>query len=353
VAVCPACGFENPAGLSECQRCRLATHLFDPVREAAGTEGDPRYLAAISDILGAVDAGPETESDAPELSSPTVAKPAWFPGLPSSGIAPPPSHPHHPAGLPALPPAGDVPALLHQVNEYLQLARRQGLDLQEFGQRAREGVLTQDRESLETLSRELFVNLASSITTEYEDVLARRDELAGLVPTDALDLEVEGSRAALALGDLAGAQRRLRHLDSELSDLEDQWATVQILVAEGELIATTVRELGGDPAPGLGPLGEGRRLAQEGNRDAAEPVLARGTLALWTVLDPLLLTELARLKAGMVAMRGRGVDMAPAVTTLRQLAADLRHRNFAAAIAAYRHLQAMVGSPATTTGLRA
>jgi hypothetical protein len=353
VALCPACGFDDPTAAAECPRCHLAGHLFQPVREAAGAEGDPRYLAAISDILGAVDAGPETSSDAPEHTVPTIAAPAWFPGLPPSGIAPPPTHPHHPSGLPALPPAGDVPALLRQVNDYLQLARRQGLDVRSFGDRAREGVLSRDRESIETLSRELFVHLAAALTTEYEDVLGRRDELSGLVPTDPLDLEIESSRAALALGDLAGAQRRLRHLDSEISDLEDRWATVQILVAEGELIATTIRELGGDPSPGLGPLGEGRRLAQEGNREAAEPVLARSTLALWTILDPLFLEELARLKQGMVALRQRGSDMAPSVATLRQLAADLRHRNFAAAIAAYRHLKSSLGAPASTAEVRA
>lgn len=353
MATCPACGFDNPAGLSECPRCHLATHLFEPVREAAGEEGDPRYLAAIRDILGAVDAGPETASDAPEPTAPTVAKPAWFPGLPASGIAPPPTQPRHPAGLPALPPAGDVPSLRRQIDEYLQLARRQGLDLTEFGERAREGVLTEDRSQLETLSRQLFVNLAAALTTDYEEILSRRHELTGLVPTETLDLEMEGSRAALALGDLAGAQRRLRHLDTELSELEDQWATVQILVAEGELIATTIRELGGDPAPGLGPLGEGRRLAQEGNREAAERVLARSTLALWSVLDPILLQELARLKQGMVGMRGRGADLAPAVATLRQFAADLRHRNFAAAIAAYRHLRATVDGAVAATASRA
>ena len=246
-----------------------------------------------------------------------------------------------------------MPALRHQIDELLQLARRQGLDLKAFGERAREGVLSEDRGNLETLSRELFVSLAAALTTEYEEIRARRDEVSGLVPTDAFDVEMEGSRTALGLGDLAGAQRRLRHLDAELSEMEDQWATVQILVTEGELIATTIRELGGDPSPGLGPLGEGRRLAQEGNREAAERVLARGTLALWSLLDPILLQELARLKQGMVGMRGRGVDVAPAVTTLRQLAADLRHRNFAAAIAAYRQLKATVDRTASTTPARA
>lgn len=348
---CPACGFESAADVDECQRCHLSVALFGPVQEAAGAgDGNPNYLRAIGEILTAVDATPESPEEPEAPSAGAFARPSRFPALGPRGVPEPPAGseagPLAPAGLPALPPAGEVPALLRQVNDYLQIARRQGLDLSDFSERAREGVLSQDRSSLELLSRDLFIHLAASLTEQYEGLLERRRELAGLVSTASQDVELESGRASLALGDLAGAQRRLRHIDDQLSGLEDQWATVQILVAEGDLLATTIRELGGDPEPALGPLTEGKRLARVGDRDAAEPVLARAALALWSLLDPLFLRELARVKEAIVRGRAAGRDPAPAILHLRQLAADLRHRNFAAAIAAYRELRALAdGTP--------
>ena len=352
MARCPACGTETPDDATECARCHLSRSLFDSVREAAGVpDADPKYLQAIGEILTAVDASaePAAEETAPAAMLSNAAR---FPSASAIGRSATAgtTGPRAPAGLPALPPAGDVPVLLRQVNDYLQLARRQGLDLADFGERAREGVLTQDRESLELLSRDLFVHLAASLTEQYEGAAGRRQELAGLIETASPDVELESCRAALALGDLAGAQRRLRHLDEELSELEDQWATVQILVAECDLLASTVRELGGDPEPALGPLMEGRRLARDGDREGAEPVLARGALALWSVLDPLFMRELTRVKEAMLRDRAAGRDVGPGVVYLRQLAADLRHRNFAAAIAVYRQLRALVGAPEPPTG---
>lgn len=351
---CPACGFENPEEATQCGRCQLATSLFPSVREAAGApDAPPSYLRAIGDILAAVD-GPEAPAEA-TASPPVLSAAARFLSMPAAVAGPAPAaEPGAPLGLPALPPAGDVPLLMRQVNDYLQLARRQGLDLAEFGVRAREAVLVQDRATLEVLSRDLFVHLAASLTEEYESVLGRRHELAGLVATTTPDVELESARASLAMGDLAGVQRRLRHIEQELSDLEDQWATVQILVTECDLIAQTIRDLGGDPTPALGPLVEGRRLARAGERQAAEPVLARATLALWSVLDPILLPELARVKEAILRRRSEGGDATDSVTYLRQLAQDLRHRNFGAAIGSFRKLRALADSesalPASAPG---
>ena len=345
MARCPACSLENPDDATQCARCHLSASLFGAVQEAAGTsEANPEYAKAIGEILAAVDAAP----DEPETADAAVlASPGRFPPLPSgaapSGSAPARDRGEVPTGLPALPPGGDVPRLMRQVNDYLQLARRQGIDLNDFAESAREAVLSQDRETLEVLNRELFVHLAASLTQEYEGAVARSHELSGLVSTSTPDVELESCRAALAMGDLAGAQRRLRHIEQELTDLEDHWATAQILVAECDLLAGTVRELGGDPAPALGPLAEGRRLARDGDREAAEPVLARAALALWSVLNPLFMRELARIKESMLRERGQGRDIQASVLHLRQLATDLRHRNFAAAIAAYRQLRVLSG----------
>jgi hypothetical protein len=351
MARCPACSFENPDDAWECERCHLSSSLFVAVREAAGNSApDPEYLRAIGDILAAVDSTARDESsDDPDVPD----SPVRFPSLPSPSLATPPGAPGEPGspalGLPALPPGGDEPRLIRQVNDYLQLARRQGLDLVAYAESAREAILTQNRETLEVLNRELFVHVAGSLTQEYEAVVARRQEIAALVPTTSPDVELESCRASLAMGDLAGAQRRLRHIEQELTDLEDHWATSQILVAECDLLAGTIRELGGDPTPALGPLEEGRRRARIADREAAEPVLARAALALWSVLNPLIMRELARIKDEILRQRAAGGDVTVAVVHLRQLATDLRHRNFAAAIAAYRQLRLLAGDPTPST----
>ena len=343
MARCPACGFDDPSDASQCPRCHLSRSLFDAVTEAAGgPDSHPRFLQAIGEILAAVDS-PSLGESVGEDSAALLSSPSRFLSMPAAVPAVPAAErePSAPTGFPALPPGGDVPVLKRQINDYLQLARRQGLDLADFGERARAAVLAQDRDTLEVLGRDLFVHLAASLTEEYENALARRHELSGLVATASPDVELESCRSALAMGDLAGTQRRLRHIEQELSDLEDQWSTVQILVAECDLIAATVRDLGGDPTPALGPLAEGRRLARDGERELAEPVLARAALALWTVLDPMFLREMARIRDAILRRRSEGLDTAAAVVHLRQLAADLRHRNFAAAIGAYRQLRSM------------
>ena len=344
---CPACGFENADDANQCGRCHLAVGLFDAVREAVGVpETDPRYLAGVAEVLQAVgEAGPSGSPD-PSVTRGRIAQPARFLSIPPSALpAERPVRP--PESLPQMPalPRGDVlPALRHQVDELLQLGRRQGVDLTDFTGRAKEAVLAQDVGSLEVLHRDLFVHLAAAMSAEFDRVLAKRDELAHLVPTPSANAELESCRQALSAGDLAGAQRRLRHIEEGLTDLEDHWATAQILTAEAELLAETVRELGGDPAPALGPLDEGRRLARLGRREEAEPVLARSAYALWSILSPLLSKDLARLRTAIVARRESGADVAPAIEDLKDLAAHLRHRNFAAAVGAYRRLRAFVDS---------
>jgi hypothetical protein len=194
--------------------------------------------------------------------------------------------------------------------------------------------------TLEALSRDLFVHLAATLTDEYEGAVMRRNELAGLISTSTPDVEMEGCRTSLALGDLAGAQRRLRHVEETISELEEQWAPAQILVTESDLLAATIRELGGDPRPALGPLEEGRRRAREGERAGAELVLARATLALWSILNPMFQRELAGIKEQLLRRHAAGEKVVTAVHSLRQLADDLRHRNFASAVLTYRQLKA-------------
>ncbi|MCI4331765.1 MAG: hypothetical protein L3K19_07980 [Thermoplasmata archaeon] len=244
--------------------------------------------------------------------------------------------------LPALPAGAGFELYRHQVDEYLQLARRQGIELAEFSDRAKRAILVQDRESVEVLSRELFVFLAASLGEEFDAVCAQRNELAAFFPIATQDSELDACRQSLLLGDLSGTQRRLHRVASALADLQEHWETVQILLTEADLLAGTIRELGGDPTPALGPLEEGRRLAKEGQREAAEPLLARGTHALWTVLTPLFSREMQRSKEVLLKAREEGADVTLAVASMRELATHLRHRNFASGIISFRRLRESV-----------
>jgi hypothetical protein len=192
------------------------------------------------------------------------------------------------------------------------------------------------------VAREMFVHLVSALAEEFEGAIARRNELAAFVPTPSVDVEVDAIRRSVAQGDLTGAQRRLAHVRDELQRSEEEWEVGKILVTEAEMLATTVRELGGDPTPALGPLDEGRRLVRAGRRSEGERLLARGAVALWAVLEPRLVEDLHRLKDRLADLRSAGLDIQPAVEELKGVMTELRQRNFVGTIIAYRRARAFV-----------
>jgi hypothetical protein len=188
----------------------------------------------------------------------------------------------------------------------------------------------------------MFVHLVSALAEEFEAVVARRNELAAFVPTPSADVEIDAIRRAISQGDLPGGQRRLAHVRDEIQRAEEEWEVGKILVTEAEMLATTVRELGGDPGPALGPLEEGRKMVRAGRRTEGERLLARGAVALWTVLEPLLVEDLGRLKGRLSELRSAGLDIRPAVDELRAVMTELRQRNFVGTIVAYRRARAFV-----------
>jgi hypothetical protein len=344
VPVCPACGSSNPEDARACASCGLSVELFEPVRQAAGLpESDPRFGQAVQEILDAVGdvAAPEALSAGPAVLANAARFPA--PPPPSMAAVAVTGGPRRIDQLPMLPAAQGVSVARRQVEEYLQIARRQGIDTSDFGQRARDAVAANDVESFEVLGRDMFIHIAGAFTEEFESLVTRRNDLSTFAPTSGPDVEFESCRSALALGDLGGAQRRLRHLDDTLGRLEDQWATVQVLAGQAELLAETIRELGGDPEPALGPLAAGRRVAKDGDVAGAEALLARAGLALWSILEPAFLAELARLKNALIAARDEGRDVGPALVELREIAPALRRRSFVTVVGSYRRLRALVG----------
>ncbi|MGA8425138.1 MAG: zinc ribbon domain-containing protein [Thermoplasmata archaeon] len=343
---CPACGAATPPDAKDCPGCHLSVELFAAVQEAAGgSTSDPSYIRTIGEILSAVDlTHPAAPMETPALA--LLSRPSRFPA---------PVPPHAPAipvrtpepvrpilELPALPAATSASVLKRQVDEYFQLGRRAGLDFTDFKERAGAAMLTDDVPSLEVLSRDLFVHLTAALTDDYEAISGRRNELAQLIATPTPDVEIEAARTALGRGDLVGAQRRLRHVSEELGRLEEEWEVVQILTTEADLLAETIRDLGQDPTPALGPLIAGRALVSEGRRAEAEQMLARASIALWSVLQPVLVRDLLRLKELILDLRGSGNDIEPAVEQLRALTVELRKRNFVGTVVAYRRLKVLV-----------
>ncbi len=344
---CPACGTPVPSDAPVCPKCQLSGALFAAVREAAGpTETDPVSLRTIGELLATVDL---TQPAAPATGGPTLlSRTARFPPPPEAEIAPsPPEVTPAPAPapireFPELPPVPTDLELEHRLEEYVQLGRRMGLDFARFEERNAEAHLTQDRPSLESLAREMFVHLLSALAEEFESALARRNELAAFCPTSTVDVELDAARQAIGRRDLTGACRRLVHVRDELQRAEEEWAVGRILVTEGDLLAGTIRELGGDPGPALGPFEEGRRLIRAGRRSDGERLLARGAIALWAVLEPRLVEELHRLRDRLLEIRSAGGDIQAPVEELRAVLAELRQRNFVGTVVAYRRVRSFV-----------
>jgi hypothetical protein len=343
MATCPACGIEAGGDGGECPRCHLSASLFGSIREAAGTSGgdDPTYLRTIGELLATVDLA-SPAPPATERAQGLLGRPGPSIGLPGRGTSPARIAPpiEGLVDLPPVPPsAGPLSEVKHRLEEYFQLGRRLALDFTDFESRAASAALVDDADSLEILAREMFVHLSSSIVEEYESALGRRNELAQLMPTPSADVELTAVRRAIGVGDLGGAQRRLTHVRDALTRIEEQWEVGRILVAEGDLMVTTIRELGGDATLASGPLEEGRKMVAEGRRPEGERMLARAAVALWTVLQPRLLAELRRLRDRMLEERSAGLDIEPAVAALRAVSIELRKRNFVGTIMSYRRLK--------------
>ncbi len=350
---CPACGSPVDDGAQACPRCQLGVSLFEAVREAAGSgrSNDPTYLRTIGELISTIDLTPPPAVAAPSAPAQgLLSRPARFPALPAA--VPPPAAREAPpvpslVDFPALPAATGWKELKRRVDDYFQLARRLGLDFTAFESRAAAANLSDDEASLDAVGREMFVHLASAIAEEFETTIARRNELAQLVPTPSADVELESVRASISTGDLIGAYRRIVHLRDTLARVEEEWAAGRILVTECDLLVQTIRELGGDPGPAIGPLEEGRRSFAKGQRTEAERMLARAAVALWSVLEPLFFDELKRRRDRLVALRATGVDIAPALVDLREIAEELRQRNFVDTVTAYRRLTAFVERTST------
>lgn len=344
---CPACGTPLPSEAPVCPKCQLSGTLFSAVREAAGpNETDPVSLRTIGELLATVELSPSA-APPPERPSP-LRREVRFPPPPSQEVAPAgPEAPSAPAPAPLREfpelPAGSTDAELERrVEEYLGLGRRLGLNFSTFEERNAEAHLTSDRPSLESLAREMFVHVLSVLTEEFDGALARRNELAAFCPTSTVDVELDAVRQALTRRDLSGARRRLEHVRDELQRAEEEWTVGRILATEGELLAVTIRELGGDPTPALGPFEEGRRLVRVGRRSDGERLLARGAIALWAVLEPRLVEDLHRLRDRLVEVRAAGGDIEGPVQELRSVLGELRQRNFVGTIVAYRRVRSFV-----------
>jgi hypothetical protein len=334
--VCPACDTSAPDGATTCPSCGLAIELFRPISEAVGLpRSDPHYTAAVHEILEAIGALP---SDPPAAAAPAeLANAARFPATP-----PPAERPTRRAkaaplpDLPGLPAGAGLPALRQQVNEFLELGRRCGVDVSGFDERVKALAVVDDLTELEQLDRDLFRHIAGSLAGEFEALRSRHHELAKFLPPTVFDTEVEKARTTLASGDLASAQREIRRAAISLGALAEEWGPVENLVNEGEQLRQAALEFGGDPSPATAALEEGRRLARSGQRPAAEEALTRATLDLWAIVKPLLEADLARRMETILRLRSSGVDLRPVLIDLKEFGAHLQARNLSAAIETYR-----------------
>ena len=342
MASCPACGSDVASEQTACPGCHLSVTLFSAVREAAGpaADQDPMYVRTIGELLASVDLGkstPATGSPHGLLSRPT---------RPAVMAVPPPTQKRTATviaplrNLPQLPSAKSDHDLRRRIREYFELGRRLGVDFTDFEARSNAASLSGDENSLAVLAREMFVHLVSRLAEEFESTIAERNEVAQLVPTPSADVELDAIRESIRLGDLVGALRRLSHVRDELLRVEEEWEVGRILLTECDLLVQTIRALGGDPSPAQGPLEEGRRFLLKGRRSDAEQLLARAAVALWTVLEPRFFEDLRRVRDRLNDLRSSGADIAPAVTDLRDVATELRQRNFVGMLTAYRRLKA-------------
>ncbi|MCI4349804.1 MAG: hypothetical protein L3J93_06270, partial [Thermoplasmata archaeon] len=342
---CPACRTSSPADLAACPQCGLATALYDPIRQAVSLpEHDPRYLTQVQEFLDALgDLAIGTHAPG---TSPALSKAGRFPSGPA-GAGPGAHRPRAslaPHPIAELPPAGSSAELRTEVREFLKIGRRLGLESDPLVERARHHVESNDPSALEQDRKDLFLRLSSLLGERLDVESGRREEIATYLATKEIDAGIAEARKAFASGNLDGAQRSLAKTADAINLVGEQWGAVEILLSESDALAQEITELGGDPAPAIGPTEEGRRLAREGQRDRAEEVLVRGIIGLWTVLSPRLERDLSQRVAEVAQLKELGAERAGPVADLRAFARRLHERDYVAALEAYRRAGAALAA---------
>jgi hypothetical protein len=303
--------------------------MFEPLAKALESFPASEATAAEADRIQTM-VGPSAAIPA------TLASPARFPA-PAPTWPPVPSRGAPVTLVPKLPelPAGDVAeACRAQIRELQTLLRRRAVP--ELGEPAGEGAALGQ---LEERRRALFLVASAALVDELESDLARLRELSSLVEVPQVQEQLLTARETLAGGDLFRADELLRRSSDALERSEDEWTEIRILVVEAQLLEETLRELGDEPGSALGPILEAHRVARHGDRVAAERLLARGALALWLRLSPLLARRLQSIRDGLDF-----ASLAPGVrdqirTESGEIGRAIARRNFGAAILAYRRLR--------------
>lgn len=335
---CPACGTAPRPGAFTCDQCGLEVALFSPLAEALESPHRLDGSAAEAELLHGFVGGPgplSAELAAPARFPSTI--PVWAPvPAPGTRVTAIPRLPELTGGDPAV-------ACRSQIQDLDTLLRRRSV-LEPSPSLRGEEELSQ----LEDRRRSLFVRAAAVLTDELESSLGRFREIGSLVDIAGHEGHLLEARDALAMGDLRLADDLLRRSAAELDRWEAEWTEIRVLLVQTELLEETLRELGEDPGSSLSPIREARRLARIGNRAMAERLLARGALSLWLRLSPALEKRLRTLRENLdvsrldPSVRGRiGSESA-------EIARALAHRNFGAAILAYRRLRD--AAPPTESG---
>ncbi|MCI4358052.1 MAG: hypothetical protein L3J95_01220 [Thermoplasmata archaeon] len=338
--VCPACEADNLPGSAGCRRCGLSTELFEPIRAAVGLpKGDPRYETQVRELIEALG---DLALGEPDSVSGRMAR-----ATPARSVPPPPTGNERGAEVatlalhtlpsrPRLPEPGGVAELRRLIDEYLGLARADDPEGYALTFRARELAGVTDEDTLDRFATELFVRVAADLTVSYGAQLARRTQWAQLLPTPTVDRALDRARSLLAQGELAQTHREILGATEALDHLDEEWGPAEVLLQAAEDLEGAIRELGGDPTAALGPITEGRRLLRELEREGSEALLSRGTVGLWTILNPILEKDLAHRIEEVRAQRLAGAHVDPVLTDLREFASQVKKRNFSAAVAFYR-----------------
>ncbi len=263
-----------------------------------------------------------------------IASPARFPGAPEGSAG---SGGFSGMHLPKRPAStGGPEELRREVEGLLRLERRWGSGDPTLEERARLALGRNEPAELDRFAGEMFLRVAARLTERFGAELARRGELAELVPTPEVDALLAEARPALADGSLELADERLGAAAERLDRLEEAWGATEVLLHGAHDLETTIRELGGDPQAALGPVEEARRRVRTLDRTGAEPLLAHATVGLWTILNPLLEKDLAHRIEEVRLHKAAGVDVEAVVADLKEFASQVKESNFSAAVAFYR-----------------
>ncbi len=334
MAECPVCGDESGRGQATCDACGLPTELFEAVRDIADPAGDPKFVHAVAELLGAAEAiGAGTPPQGSAEARTVLPRRSRL----ADPVAPGAESPRPETGR-------DVKGRSGSPDEVLRIGRSLQLDLSALEQAVEQARAEGSPVQLSRVRRELVRSVLDELVSRYRRLCDRRDAFSSLVRTRTLDAELAAYRRALSEGNLARAEEQRQKAQQAAESIEASWARIEAQFTEAGQMMRALRELGG-VAPGvLRPVAEAIQNPRGSEAGQVESRLTRANRLLWGLLVPRMNYLISQGQRRLSEVVEPAARLDPIRLEIERMAEKIRDEKIGEALESHRFLRAELAS---------